>query len=473
MAVSRDSVTIIGAGPAGLSAAIQLAQHGVRSTIIDSSRHIGGAIYKQPDIAGSRGTPINEKAAAEARALLAEFDHRRPRITEKLGSEVVGCFPKGNTIVLSREGKLSTHTYRFLILGTGCHERAQPFSGWTLPGVMGLGGMQTQVKCGLVRPGNRVAIVGSGPLMILAAKEMHQAGMDVVGVFEARGKRDLLRTAGHLLSNPKLLMEGLDHLRYCKRHRIPLHFGYGVVAAKGRERIEELEVAPYTEQWQPVRERSVSLKVDCAAVSYGFVPRTQIAQMLRCAHGYDRQAGGYRPVTDEWQRTSIKHVYAAGDTAGVHGSPVAMLEGRLAALACLADMRVLSGEKAEVKAEPLRRRTARIRSFHRAFEYFSHEKPGMFDLLDDDCVVCRCEGVTKVTLDQALEAGAFDINSLKLRTRIGMGECQGKMCSPFCSEYLVSRQNSSPGAVGMLNPRFPLAPVPMAALAGSKEQDDG
>ena len=463
-------VTIIGAGPAGLSAAIELARHGVHSTLVDCSRHVGGVAYKQPDVAGA---PMDGKAAARARALLAEFDCRRPRVTETLGSEVVGCFPESKEIVLSRDGELRTHAYQFLILSTGCHERAQPFSGWTLPGVMGLGGLQAQVKRGRVRPGNRVAIVGTGPLVIVAAKEMHQAGMDVAGVFEARGKRSLLRTAGHLLSNPALMLEGLDHLRYCRQHRIPLHFGYGVVAAKGRERLEELVVAPYTEQWRPVRERSISLQVDCAAIGYGFVPRTQVAQMLRCAHGYDRQAGGYRPVTDEWQRTSVRHVYAAGDNAGVHGSPVAMLEGRLAALACLADMLALTQEKAEEKAEPLRRKAARIRSFHRAFEYFSHQKPGMFDVLDDDCVVCRCEGVTRADLDQALGAGALDMNALKLRTRIGMGECQGKMCSPFCSEYLVSRQDSSPDAVGMLRPRFPLAPVPMGALAGSKEQVDG
>jgi hydrogen cyanide synthase HcnB len=469
MAMAEESATIIGAGPAGLSAAIELARHGVHSTVIDGRRHVGGAVFRQPDAGGA---PISGKAAADARALLAEFDHQRPRITETLGSEVVGCFPESRQIVLYRDGELCTHAYRFLILSTGCHERAQPFSGWTLPGVMGLGGMQTQVKRGRVRPG-RVAIVGTGPLMVVAAKEMHQAGMDVVGVFEARGKRSLLRTAGHLLSNPALMVEGLDHLRYCRQHKIPLHFGYGVVAAKGRGRLEELVVAPYTEQWRPVRERSISLRVDCAAIGYGFVPRTQVAQMLRCAHGYDRQAGGYRPVTDGWQRTSVRHVYAAGDNAGVHGSPVAMLEGRLAALACLADMRVLTQEKAEEKAEPLRRKAARIRSFHRAFEYFSHQKPGMFDVLDDDCVVCRCEGVTKADLDQALDAGALDINALKLRTRIGMGECQGKMCSPFCSEYLVSRQDSSPDAVGMLHPRFPLAPIPMAALARPKEQVDG
>ena len=476
MAAARD-VTIIGAGPAGLSAAIELARHGVHCTLIDSSRHAGGAACEPPDIAGA---PLDGKAAADMRALLAEFDRRRSGIADMLGSEVVGCFPERRQVVLSRDGELRTHAYRFLILSTGCHERAQPFSGWTLPGVMGLGGMQTQVKRGRVRPG-RVAIAGAGPLVIVAAKEMHQAGMDVVGVFEARGKRSLLRTAGHLLSNPALMMEGLGHLRYCQQHKIPLHFGYGVVAAKGRGRIEELVVAPYMEQWRPVRERSISLRVDCAAIGYGFVPRTQVAQMLRCAHGYDRQAGGYRPVTDEWQRTSVRHVYAAGDSAGVHGSPVAMLEGRLAALACLADMQVLTQERAEEKAEPLRRKAARIRSFHRAFEYFSHQKPGMFDALDKDCVVCRCEGVTRADLDRAVDAGILDINALKLRTRIGMGECQGKMCSPFCGEYLMSRQGSSPDAVGMLHPRFPLAPIPMsalagipmAALAGSEEQVDG
>ena len=97
----------------------------------------------------------------------------------------------------------------------------------------------------------------------------------------------------------------------------------------------------------------------------------------------------------------------------------------------------------------------------------------MFGLLDDDCVVCRCEGVTRADLDRALEAGPLDINALKLRTRVGMGECQGKMCAPFCSDYLASRQGSSPAAVGMLRPRFPLAPIPMAALARRKEQPDG
>ena len=230
-------------------------------------------------------------------------------------------------------------------------------------------------------------------------------------------------------------------------------------------------VAPYTDRWQPVTGRSVTLDVDCAAVGYGFVSRTQLAQTLGCAHRYDAQGGGYRPTTDAWQRTSVRHVYVAGDNAGVHGSPAAMLEGQLAALACLADMGRMTAQDVERIAAPLRRKVERARSFGRAFQYFSHEKSGMFDVLDDDCVVCRCEGVTRTRLDRAVAFGALDMNALKLRTRIGMGECQGKMCSPFCSEYLLSRQGGDPDRVGMLRPRFPLAPIPMTALARSSERN--
>lgn len=460
-----SDVSIIGAGPAGLSAAIELARHGVRSAVYDENPKVGGAIFRQAGRQTSYHPVQEEKSSLRGQALFAELEKWKQWIDLELDCQVVGILGNDRDIYAERKGKVFRFPRNRVIVATGCYERAQPFPGWTLPGVMSVGGAQLQVKSGLVKPGSRVVLVGTGPLLLVAAKQMHLAGIQVLGVFEAGRRTQLLAGFLQLFADLDLLREGVGYLNYLKLHRIPVHYGFGVVEAGGTDRLERVTLAPYSRQWQPEPRKFLTIEADCLGVGYGYVPRIQLTQMMACRHDYDPVTGAYAVYADSWQRTSVPGIYAAGDNAGVLGSKAALHEGQLAALACLMDMKQISEEEAAQRAIPAKKRLQRIRRFQGAFQGFSRRKYGLLELPNGETIVCRCESVSKATLDAAISAAPGDITTLKMMTRIGMGECQGKMCGNFCMEYVARKQRIEPCAVGLLTPRFPLSPLPMSCFA--------
>ena len=460
-----------------LPAATELARHGVKSTVLDENPRIGGAIYRQPQRPPSPGEKGKEDADRAA-ALFRAFAEHGDRIELLSHTEVLGALDGERQLSLLRKGRLASISFDRLIVCTGCQERAQPFPGWTLPGVMTVGGAQLQVKSGLVRPGKTAVLVGTGPLLLVAAVNLHQAGVHVAGVFEAGRRADLLRSLPDLFSGLPLLREGMALMRYLKRHRIPLRFGWGIVEARANRsgasgspgpqdeggELHQVVVAPYDAAWRPRRERALTLLADCLGVGYGYVPRTQLAQLLGCKLIHDGFAGGVLPERDEWLRTSRKEVSIAGDAAGVFGSQTAAAEGRIAALGCALDLGRITGEVATAAAAPARDEVKRLRRFRRAFERFSDLRQGLLELPADDTVVCRCERVTFGELRQAVERGIETLTALKMATRIGMGDCQGKICGSFCAEYLSAKTQTEPARIGGLRPRFPLSPIPFQSV---------
>ena len=451
---SVAKVVIVGAGPAGLNAAVVCAEAGVPSLILDEKPGIGGAIY-------GGETAKGRKQDQQAARLFAAVKRLEAQIEISTESSVVGYFAEAGEIAYLKRGELVRRRAGRVILATGCYERPQPFPGWELPGSMTVGAAQLHVKAGLVKPGRRVVLAGTGPLLLAAAKQLHEAGVEVVSVFEAGRRRDLLRHPLRLLSGTSLLLEGLGYVNYLARHGIPLRFSWGVVEAKGKEMLEEVVVAPYDREWRPEIPRSLTLQADCLAVEYGFVSRTELAQLLGCRQRFDK-ALGWVPVTDEWQRSSPRGIYVAGDGAGVYGAEAAAIQGRIAATACLVDGGLTLPPAASRALARDRRRLAALKRFRRGFEDFSRLRAGLLDLPAEDTVICRCENVRLKEIRKAVEAGARDLASLKMGTRVGMGDCQGKVCGPFCHS-LLAREGSAERA-GFLRARFPLSPLPFSSL---------
>ncbi len=461
---SHKEVTIIGAGPAGLSAAIQLSKYGVRSTIIDENPKIGGAIYKQPEKGLNTSLYRNEKTYKKAIALFEEFEKHKANVRLELESEVLGDFSLTGELGVLQRGKFRTISNEALIICAGCYERAQPFPGWTLPGIMSVGGIQLQVKCGSVKPGNKVALIGTGPLLLVAAKQLHMGGVEVVAVVESGKKKEIAKNALNLLANKKLLQEGIEYMRYLKKHKIPFYQGYGIVSAAGDERVEELTIAPYTDDWFPIKEKAFKIQVDCAGIGYGYIPRVQLTEMLTCEHTYEKSAGGVFPKLDKWQRTNIESIYTAGDNSGIYGADVAVLEGKLAALGYLIDIKEISEKEAEKIASPIYKEIHRLKKFQHTFEDYSGLKKGLMALPNADTIICRCENVKRNEIDKAISDGVKDLPSLKINTRVGMGDCQGKICGNFCKEYLAEKLDKLPENIQGLKPRFPMAAIPFESI---------
>lgn len=470
----RPRVVIVGAGSAGLKAAVTLAKHGVETVVVDENSSMGGAVARQPPALttiGASGDRIPPAPTEHAAALFREVDQYRSHIHLLLGVQVLGSVAPG-TLALLCEDTVQQLNYRQLIVCSGCHERAQPFPGWTLPGVMSVGGVQLQLKAGLVRPGKSIVVAGTGPLLPVAAKQLVEAGVKVLGVFESGRRANLFRHPLDLAQAPELLLEGAKCLAFLRKHGVPVKFGWGIVAARGNKTLEQAIVAPYDTNWHPDRTRSLTLTTENLAVGYGFVSRSQICSQLGCSMEWHPVASGEAPVRDNWMRTSVQGVYAGGDSAGVYGAYTASAEGQIAALGCLIESGVITEAEAEAEAKAARRRLNRLQRFRHAFGPFSGIRAGLLSLPAADTKVCRCENVALRELDTAIARGAKTMIQLKMATRVGMGDCQGKLCGPFCREYLANKTSQSIDAVGALRPRFPLAPLPFSAMLTPEEESN-
>ncbi len=359
-----------------------------------------------------------------------------------------------------QDGVLEQLEWDHAIACTGCYERSVPFPGWTLPGVMTVGGAQLQVKGGMVRPAQRMVLCGTGPLLPVAARQLHHAGVEILGVFEAARRRELFAGALGLWRQPELLQEGLSCMAYLARHKVPFRFGRGILSAEGDPRLQRVTVARYGADGTPDRSRTESFEVDGLGVSYGFVPRTQLTELLGARH-VAREGGGYRVEHDIFGRSSRPNVYVAGDGAEVFGSEAAAIQGRLAAMGCLRDAGMFDDAELERRSGALRRRLSTVQRVSRRMFAACTHRPGMLGLATVETTVCRCEGVRLRDIDTVIQRGVRDLTTLKMATRIGMGDCQGKVCGDFCRDYLARKVD---GDVGRLRPRFPLAPVPFGAL---------
>jgi len=168
-------------------------------------------------------------------------------------------------------------------------------------------------------------------------------------------------------------------------------------------------------------------------------------------------------VLDGSQRSTVPLLYAAGDGAGVAGAAAAPLAGEIAALAALADLGLLGTADAEQAIAVRRGARSRPARVGAAMSAMMAPPGDLVDRIPPDCVVCRCEDVTRAEIETAVDVGARDLNQLKHFTRCGMGPCQGRMCGEAAAE-LLARRVGSREAVGTWTARVPLRPVPMAAL---------
>lgn len=465
--MSGPDPVIVGAGPAGLAAAIRLAKQGVRSLLIDESSKIGGVVYRGPLRSGVSIEYLGDEYKQALEALHSEYEERRGMIEVHLNTRVIGAENGERLIVLNGEDRLVEIPFSQLVLATGCHERSVPFPGWTLPGVMLLGGLQLQIKSGAVKPAQPVVIVGTGPLLPLVACQLLKAGVRVAGVFEAGTLQSFAKEVVALLNKPQLLLDGLGMLAWLKRHRVPVYYGWSIVEARGDDEVTEAVVAPCDDHGSPDRGRAKIVAAATVACGYGFLPRTQLSQLLGLDHGY-RDDGMLAPVVDDGFKAPRHDIYIAGDLAGINGGEAALLQGKIAALGILERRGVLSSGSAAPERHHYHAQLRRIARFRAAFNRISVQGAGLIRLPRADTVICRCENVTRAQIDNAIGQGAADLIDLKMRTRIAMGDCQGKMCIGYCVDRL--RQATGRADVGWTRPRFPLEPLPFGALAGDDSE---
>ena len=458
--VRRPQVLIVGAGPAGLSAARAAALCGATVTVLDERSTAGGQYFKQvaPSHAVSDPTRIDAQART-GRALIDEV--------ERLGVQVLrdatvwaGFAPK--ELAITKDGAHHVMSPERLILATGAYERGEPLPGWTLPGFMTTGAAQTLLRAYRVVPGQRVLVAGNGPLNLQLAAELVSAGVNVVAVVEAAPAHRLRHAATiarAALAAPALIWSGLRYRRRLSAAGVPVFHESAVTAAEGDARVEACTVARIDRSGTPVPGTSRRFVVDTVCVSHGFLPSNTLARSLGCRHARDRTTGILATVVDEEGRTSVPDVYAIGDGVRLMGAHVARHQGFVTGCSVARSLGLSLSAAVGRERSVAHRRLRSHRSFQKAlWRLFAAPRLKQAPQLSQT-VVCRCEHVAHGAIAQALHDGATSVGAVKRRTRAGMGRCQGRYCESMMARMLADAGVDPGDELSSFAPRVPIVPV--------------
>jgi NADPH-dependent 2,4-dienoyl-CoA reductase/sulfur reductase-like enzyme len=468
--LKKADLVIVGAGPGGLAAAIEAAKYGIDIIIMDENPMAGGQIYRQFN-PGLRAADPNllGRDFKRGQKLLKEFEEQDKQIEFLNDALVWGLFDK-HLLTYQRQQTSASLKYKYLILAGGAYERPVPFPGWTLPGVITAGGAQTLVKTQGVLPGENILLAGTGPLQLVLADQVIKVGGKIKAILEASDLGPWLPLIKGLWGQWEYLADGWRFWRNIKKAGIPLMRRHIILEAHGGEEVEEVVIARLDKEWRPMLSTRQTLKVDTICLGFGFVSSTELTRLAKCEHLYDPVLGGWIPWRRETMETSTSGVYSVGDCAGVAGSLVAIEEGRIAGLAVAHEMGCLSDSQAGKQLKPHRSRLAKLSRFRGVLDEISRPRAGLYELADNNTVICRCEEIPLGEIKEAISAGALDINEIKRTTRIGMGRCQGRMCGPVISELLAGQPFLQGSVDSHLNVRSPVKPVALGNLATYSEK---
>lgn len=461
-------LAIIGAGPAGLEAALSASATGVSTVVVDSFPQAGGQYYKS--------LPSAFKPLKISRQEMEGF-----RLAEKLKGSAVervfnalvwGIFEEetrdGWTVCMDGPDAPKRLRARNLILAGGAYDTSAAFPGWTLPGVMTCGAALILLKNQCLAPFHRVLVTGSGPLLLSVGAHLIDAGVQVACICEAnRIKADAVLYAPTALKEWGHLEEGARYLTRLVRTATPYKMGWSVTEVRGQERVEEAVIARLGKGGVPVPGTSKTLEVDGVICGYGLTPNDGLARMIGCRFKYNAERREWVAWRDDMMQTSIPGIYLVGDGAEINGADNARLEGQIAGIAVAVSTGRLSEEGASRILTAVKPRLAQSRRYGRMLAEVFPVKPSLISLANDDTLICRCEEVKLREIKAAIAAGARTVGEVKMITRVGMGNCQGRMCERLVAWAVLQQlagQGMSPEAAGMFTKRPPLHPLPMGAF---------
>ncbi|MDG1456959.1 MAG: FAD-dependent oxidoreductase [Pseudoprimorskyibacter sp.] len=455
----QAEIVVIGAGPAGLTAAINAARAGASVIVLDERSETGGQYFK-PRSSGYRGHSA------------ADRQHRNGTDLRNAALNSDARIFTGQTVWFARQDAAGFDLRslgsdqslkiraRAVIIATGAFERPAMVPGWTLPGVMTIGAAQTYARRYGVAPKGRLLIAGHGPLGLQLAAELNRLGGHVVALAE-RGRP---RLGGSLMqaaiTAPRLLVDGAGYWLTTKRSQTQILSGWQLSAVTGQTGVQGAIVENLRTG------ETKQFEVDFVIAGDGFAPQLEIARLLGVPIEQHPETNAMSPKRDPDGRTPVEGVWIAGDAGGLGGAEIAACQGTLSARGTLKFL----GKEPGVMRSDARRRLQRAQRFQKALWriYDAPERAAP----QSNTVLCRCEGIRVATARKTIDNGARDPATLKRETRIGMGRCQGRYCLPQAIKVFRDAGHTC-SADALFAPQIPARPVSIGAIGSEKAEWGG
>jgi thioredoxin reductase len=456
-------VVVVGAGPAGMNAAMRTARAGLKTVLIDEQDAVGGQIYRGIGRADARRKEILGPDYAAGAATADAFAASGAR---HVTNASVWQVTRERGVNYLKDGKIGSFDAQRVILASGALERPFPIPGWTLPGVLTAGAAQILLKSAGEVPAAPPVLAGCGPLLYLLGWQYVRAGVPIRALVDTTRHEDRWRAKRHVFAALRawpFLSKGLQLIRTLREAGVPIFEAADDLRVEGRigtDHVERAAALHFTTQGTAHR-----IEADVILLHQGVVPNTQFTQALRATHHWDNGQLCFTPQVDAWGELDVPGIFVAGDGAGIGGAQAAALQGSLAGLAASAQLDAITASLRDTEATQHRRALADVMRI-RPFLDSLYRPRDINRIPRDDTIVCRCEEVTAGELRKFVELGCVGPNQAKSFGRCGMGPCQGRMCGLTVTEVIAQARRVSPAEVGYYRIRPPIKPLTLGELAG-------
>ncbi|ACD20836.1 FAD/NAD(P)-dependent oxidoreductase [Paraburkholderia phytofirmans] len=456
----RFDLAIIGAGPAGVAAAIRASKLGLSVLVLDEQPAPGGQIWRA--VEARKNSAVADVLGDEYRkgaSYIAEF--RRSGVTYEPNSRVWQIEP-GWEVFSTRDGVARSHDANRILVATGAQERPAPFQGWTTPGVMTVGAAQILLKSSGEVPDSPVWIAGSGPLPLLYIAQLLRAGGSVAGWLDTTPPGAFRRTVPHLLealTGWKDLVKGLRWMNELRTAGVKIEKGVSTVRA-----VAGLDGHLAHVEYGMASGTTRKVLAQLLLVHEGVVPSIHVAQVIGCKHRWHPTQHCLVPETNEWGKTTSPGIFVAGDGAGIGGAAAAVTKGELAAIGIAKDLDLLTDEAAVSLSVPLRKSLKKQLATRPMLDSRYTLRQEVTSPADET-IVCRCEELRAQEVREAAMSGTTSPDRIKSLIRAGMGPCQGRQCGYTVSNLIAATQHKPVREVGFYRVRPPLKPLTLDELA--------
>ncbi|MFJ4142328.1 FAD-dependent oxidoreductase [Pseudomonas sp. NPDC089734] len=458
---------VIGAGPAGMSAAVTVARAGFKVIVLDMQPTPGGQIFR------SLETNVQAKPETDEllRALGPAYLQGKELIERFRATSGIDFRPLTTVWELRADGTvgwLNGERAGYLrgariLVANGAMERPLPFPGWTLPGVMTAGAVQTLLKAGRLRPKGQIVLAGTGPLIFLLADQLRQLGVRPQLIARTDTFRQKLRAIFRLrFSAIPAIVKGMIWIAKLRLAGVQMCTGATGLVAAGHDCLESVSVTISGKRHQ--------LPCDLLIVHDGIVPSTDLAHSAGLAMEWQACDSSWRPKTshdgqaEQASKASLTEgpclIRISGDARRIGGADAAIAHGKLAGHAIVNE---LDGQQGQRHSEHEREVLSALAA--RPFIDAAFPRGISAELPSDDTIVCRCEEITAGQLRQTIRNGSTDMNHLRGVLRCGMGPCQGRSCTVTLARLMQEAGVQPPSSASQFRERPPVRPLPLGALA--------